>query len=80
MAAPKEYKDFESALKRLDEIVAALDSGEHTLEESIALYSEGVKVAGICNKKLAEAEGQIAKLSKLADEFKLDKFAGEADE
>ena len=80
MAAPKEYKDFESALKRLDEIVAALDSGEQTLEESIALYSEGVKVAGICNKKLAEAEGQIAKLSKLADEFKLDKFAGEADE
>ena len=80
MAAQKEYKDFESALKRLDEIVAALDSGEHTLEESIALYSEGVKVAGICNKKLTEAEGQIAKLSKLADEFKLDKFAEDAGE
>jgi exodeoxyribonuclease VII small subunit len=77
MPAKKEYKDFESAIARLEEIVAALESGEHSLEESIALYSEGVTIAGICNKKLADAEGQIAKLSKMAEKFQLDKFTEE---
>lgn len=80
MAAKKEYKDFESALNRLEAIVSALESGEHSLEASIALYSEGVEIAGICNRKLADAEGKIARLSKLADQFKLDAFKEEADE
>jgi exodeoxyribonuclease VII small subunit len=44
------------------------------LEESITLYTEGVKIAGVCNKKLADAEGQIARLSKTAEQFKLDKI------
>jgi exodeoxyribonuclease VII small subunit len=80
MAAKKEYKDFESAMARLEEIVSALESGELSLEKSLALYSEGVKIADICNTKLTEAEGQIAKLSRLADRFKLDKLAEEEDE
>ncbi len=81
MARKKEYKDFESAVTRLEEIVGALESGELSLEESIALYTEGVEIAGVCNHRLAEAEGQIAKLSKMADQFKLDKLAdGDDDE
>lgn len=80
MAAKKEYKDFESAMARLEEIVASLESGELTLEQSLALYSEGVAIADICNNKLAEAEGQIAKLSKMADRFKVDKLAEDEDE
>ncbi len=77
MAEKKEYKDFESAIKRLEEIVGILESGESSLEESIALYTEGVTIADICNRKLTEAEGQIAKLSKMADKFKLEKIAGD---
>jgi exodeoxyribonuclease VII small subunit len=80
MAAPKEYKAFESAMNRLEEIVSELEAGELSLEKSIALYTEGVKIAGICNKKLAEAEGQIAKLTKLADQFRLEKFADAGDD
>ena len=80
MPAKKEYKDFESAMERLEEIVTALESGDYSLEKSIDLYSEGVKIAGVCNKKLADAEGKIAKLSKIADEFHLDKFAEDIDE
>ncbi len=81
MARKKEYKDFESAVTRLEEIVGALESGELSLEESITLYTEGVEIAGVCNRRLAEAEGQIAKLSKMADQFKLDKLAdGDDDE
>lgn len=81
MVRKKEYKDFESAVSRLEEIVASLESGDLSLEESIALYTEGVEIAGICNRRLTEAEGQIAKLSKLAEQFKLEKLAdGEDDE
>jgi exodeoxyribonuclease VII small subunit len=80
MADKKEYKDFESAMARLEEIVASLESGDLSLEQSLALYSEGVGIADICNKRLAEADGKIAKLSKLADRFKLDKLAENEDE
>ncbi len=80
MTAKKEYKEFESAMARLEEIVASLESGDLSLEKSLALYSEGVAIADICNKKLSEAEGKIAKLSKMADRFKLDKMAEKADE
>lgn len=76
MAKPNEYNDFESAINRVEEIVAALESGSLTLEESISLYTEGVKVAGVCSQKLGDAEGQIAKLSKMADKFKLEIEAG----
>lgn len=69
------YKSFESAVARLEEIVAALEAGELSLEDSLALYAEGIEIAGVCNRKLSEAEGQIAKLSKMAEQFKLDKFA-----
>jgi len=78
--AKKEYKDFESAMARLEEIVSSLESGELSLEQSLALYSEGVGIADICNTKLTEAEGQIAKLSKMADRFKLDKLAEAEDD
>ena len=81
MVRKKEYKDFESAVSRLEEIVASLESGDLSLEESISLYTEGVEIAGVCNRRLAEAEGQIAKLSKLAEQFKLEKLAnGDDDE
>jgi len=77
MVKKKEYKDFESAIARIEEIVAALESGDLSLEESIALYTEGIEIAGICNQKLTDAEGQITKLSKIAEKFKLDKLTEE---
>lgn len=80
MPDKKEYKDFESAMERLEEIVTALESGEHSLEDSIELYTEGVRIAGICNKKLTDAEGKIAKLTKLADQFHLEKFREEGND
>jgi len=76
MAKKNVYKDFEGALARLEEIVNALDSGELTLEESIALYTEGVEVAAVCNGKLTEAEGKIAKLTKMTDSFALESMTG----
>ena len=80
MTAKKEYKNFEGAIARLEEITAKLESGELSLEDSIALYTEGVEIAAICHKKLGEAEGQIAKLTKVTDAFKLEAFEGADDD
>ena len=79
MSGKKQYKDFESALARLEEIVGDLESGELSLEKSIALYTEGVEIAQVCDKKLTEAEGKIAQLTKIADKFHLEELE-EADE
>lgn len=50
---------FEESIKRLEEIVRALESGDVTLDDSIKLYTEGVKLANECNIKLDETEKKI---------------------
>jgi len=59
MAVKKKFKDFESALARLEEITELLESGETELEKSLELYTEGVEIAAFCGKKLSEAEKKI---------------------
>ena len=65
MAAKK--KTFEESMARLGEIVSALERGESTLEESIALFEEGTKLAAACAKQLDQAEQKVLKLSKGPD-------------
>ncbi|MHB1190722.1 MAG: exodeoxyribonuclease VII small subunit, partial [Armatimonadota bacterium] len=50
---------FEVAIERLEEIVRALDGGESTLDESLALYEEGVKLARFCSARLTDARGKL---------------------
>ncbi len=59
MAAKKQYKDFEGALKRLEEITELMETGDVSLEASIELYTEGLEIAKYCNSKLSDAEKKI---------------------
>lgn len=59
MAPKKKYKDFESAIERLEEITDLLEAGDTSLEESISLYTEGLDIAAFCDKKLSETEKRI---------------------
>ncbi|MHB0913643.1 MAG: exodeoxyribonuclease VII small subunit [Armatimonadota bacterium] len=54
---------FEVAIERLEEIVRALDGGESTLDESLALYEEGVKLARFCSARLTDARGKLELLA-----------------
>jgi len=61
----KEQKlTFEAALSRLEEIARLLESGEAPLEESLALYEEGMKLIEFCNAKLNEAAKKVQKLTR----------------
>lgn len=52
-------QNFEEALERLGEINEKLESGEVSLDEAIALYTDGMKLAKFCQDKLADAEQKI---------------------
>lgn len=58
---------FEDALKRLENIVHRLESGEATLEESIALYEEGAQLRAQCEARLKSAQEKIDKIVLGAD-------------
>jgi len=57
-------KKFEAALTRLEEIVQELEKGDLSLEQSLKLFEEGIKLSRICNKQLAEAERKVEILVK----------------
>ena len=42
-------KDFESALKSLEDIVAQLEAGDLTLDRALELFEQGVKISRFCN-------------------------------
>ena len=65
MAAKK--KPFEESMTRLEEIVSILERGESTLDESLALFEEGTKLAAACSKQPDQAEQKILKLTKGPD-------------
>ena len=60
----KEDKSFESALARLNEIVSALEGGTAPLDQSLALYEEGISLVRFCTEKLDAAEAQIKVLTR----------------
>ena len=53
---------YEKAYKRLEEIAEKLDSGSLTLDESLKLFEEGVKISKHCQKMLNEAEKKVSVL------------------
>ena len=66
---------FETALKKLEELVKKLEGGELSLDDSLKAFEEGVKLAGFCSTKLKEAEKRIEVLTRQKDgTFTRDKF------
>lgn len=58
-------KTFEDNLKRLEEIVKILDSGECSLDDSIKLFEEGIALSKLCNTTLENAKQKITLLTDL---------------
>ena len=50
---------FEDGIKRLAEITQQLESGRLSLEESVALYGEGAKIAAECKEQLENAKLKV---------------------
>ena len=72
---------FEEALEKLEGVVDAMESGDLPLESLLAKYEEGIRLAKVCQDKLAEAELKIQQLEKSASgELKLKPLSAELSE
>ena len=61
---------YEAAVEKLESIVSQIESGEVGLEESMALYEEGILLSQRCKEILATAEQRVETLSKRTKEAK----------
>ncbi|MFZ0887675.1 MAG: exodeoxyribonuclease VII small subunit [Candidatus Binataceae bacterium] len=62
----KSAAKFEDELKDLEAIVSRIDSGELSLEDSIAAFERGVALVGSLNRKLDEVEKKVEVLMRNA--------------
>lgn len=67
MTNKKKNLGFEEVFKKLEAIVNQLESGQETLEQSLELFEEGIKLSDICRTKLDNADQKINELIKKAD-------------
>lgn len=57
-----EAMTYEEAIKRLEEIVSLLENNEITLEDSIALFQEGITLSKYCDEKLKNIQEKVAQI------------------
>ena len=58
---------FEESVAQLEQIVAAIESGQIGLEESLAKYEQGMDLVKKCRSILDRAEKRIEQLTQTAD-------------
>jgi exodeoxyribonuclease VII small subunit len=57
-------KKFEEALQEMETIVQRLEDGNLSLDESLALFEDGIKLSRLCSQRLDEAEKRVEILLK----------------
>ncbi len=55
----QEPASFEKALAELEKVVAQMEGGNLSLEQSLAAHKRGLELAAYCQEKLASAEQQV---------------------
>lgn len=68
MATKAKTQSLEDKLKRLEEVASLLDRGEASIDEQLAMYEEGMRLAQECRTYLEEAELKVRRLSGETDE------------
>ncbi|HLF15136.1 MAG TPA: exodeoxyribonuclease VII small subunit [Bacteroidota bacterium] len=65
-------QSFEERMRRLEEIVEALESGEKPLDDVVTMFEEGIRLSTECLEYLGKAELRLKKLSRdAAGKFEL---------
>lgn len=69
-----EEKGFEETIKELETIVAELEKGDISLDDSLEKFQKGIKLSNHCNKILQEAEKKITLITEENNEIKEENF------
>ncbi len=59
MATPNDTWNYDQAFAELEIVLAQLEEGDLPLEQTLALYEQGVMLANLCARKLTEAELRV---------------------
>ena len=73
--AKKKAVSFEDSLAELEELVQKMDSGELSLEESLAAFENGIGLIRSCQSALQNAEQKVQKLIEKNGELSTEAFA-----
>lgn len=60
--APAKTTDFEGSLKKLEALVARMEEGNMSLEESLKAFEEGVQLTRLCQETLGAAQQKVQQL------------------
>jgi len=71
---------FEEQLKTLEGVVERLEKGDLPLEESLALFEQGVALSDACKKELDAAEGRVQVLLKRGRQMEAEDLVLQEDE
>jgi exodeoxyribonuclease VII small subunit len=66
--SPATLASFEESIVRLTRIVERLEEGELTLEESLQLFEEGIKLSRLSQERLDRAQKRVEKLLRVDDQ------------
>ena len=72
MSEEKNEPTFEEALIELQATVEKLESGDLTLEESLAIYERGQQLVAYCSQRLENASLKVEQLSTEGEIIELD--------
>lgn len=72
--------DFEKSLDELEKLVARMEQGELSLEESLQHFERGIALARACQQALAEAEQKVKILISQQGKDELEPFEPEEDQ
>lgn len=78
MTAKKSYP-FEASLAKLESLVAQMESGDLSLDESLKLFEEGIKLTRECQQALATAEQTVNQLLEKNGVATTAEFSGDSD-
>lgn len=74
MAKKKDTIDFEKSLKTLEKIVDDMETGDLSLEQSLAAFEKGIKLTKDCQTALTQAEQRVQILVEQHGEESLEPF------
>jgi exodeoxyribonuclease VII small subunit len=61
--------NFEASLEELERVVKELEKGDLPLEQSLALFENGMKLSAECKKLLEDAETRVEMLTRRGAEI-----------
>lgn len=67
--------DFESAMAELEQIIADMEAGKLSLQDSLSAYKRGAELLAQCRTQLEDAQQQV----RMLDEGVLKNFAAGGD-